>query len=85
MPEFDNSKCPFAVSRPPERIPVARLDRFAYLSPVARKGDTATESTNGAADMTLDEFAALATDDSAIAAALESLAAELYGEDAPSV
>ena len=35
--------------------------------------------------MTLDEFDTLATDDSAIAAALESLAADWYGEDAPSV
>jgi hypothetical protein len=35
--------------------------------------------------MTLDEFEALATEESAIAAALESLAAEWYGEDAPSV
>ena len=34
--------------------------------------------------MTLDEFEALATADSAIAAALAALATEWYGEDAPS-
>jgi hypothetical protein len=34
--------------------------------------------------MTLDEFAALATDDSMVAAALAALATEWYGEDAPS-
>ena len=34
--------------------------------------------------MTLEDFAALATNDSTIAAALAALATEWYGEDAPS-
>jgi hypothetical protein len=46
MPKFDDPKCPFAVSRPPEKIPVARLDRFAYLSPVASKRLHAHKITN---------------------------------------
>jgi hypothetical protein len=81
MPKFDDPKCPFAVSRPPKRIPVAGLDRFAYLSPVASKGYTATESPTERKTMTLDT---LATDDSTISAALAALATEWYGEDAPS-
>jgi hypothetical protein len=81
MPKFENSKCPIGVWRPLEKIPVARLDRFAYLSPVASKGYTATESPTERKTMTLDT---LATDDSTIAAALAALATEWYGEDAPS-
>jgi len=61
------------------------LTVWHIFPPWPANGDTATESTNGVAGMTLDEFAALATDDSMIAEALAALAAEWYGEDAPTV